>query len=135
MNEKKIMDFIVSMREYDGFSDVNFPAARFWDLNLDEKKDSDFSFNCIFNLAEKPIVAKVETVDHFLDLMDDLKTNFSDLNATDFPEYTKGDFDFQSRLVGFVACAQFNHIWSIIPIIELSGPDATSIVTAMALVS
>ncbi len=135
MNDKKVEEFMASMNSYDGFSDVNYPAVRLWDMNLDEKEESDFSFTCIYNVANQTIPARMETVEDFYILMDRLKANFSELNSDDFPECTKGHVDFRSRLVGFVACAQFNHIWSILPIVELTGPDAESIVIAMALVS
>lgn len=126
---------MATMATYDGFSDINYPKVRFWDMNLDEKKFEDFSYFCLINSTQEAFNFTINDSVEFLEALNYLIDNFSELNPIDYPEYTKGDFDFQSRLVGFSCCFVFNNRYSFIPIVELSGTDAHSIVTAIALVA
>lgn len=135
MNDNKILDFLATMSAYDGFSDINHPKVRLWDLELNEKTENDFSYYCVLNIKDNAPLCHIETVNDYYEFIKTLKLHYSDLSSTDYPEYTKGDFEFQSRLVGFAICFIFNNKYSVIPIIELSGLDAESIVTAMMLVS
>lgn len=135
MTDKKFDHFIHTMTVYDGFSDTNYPSIKLWSLELDEMNQEDFSFNCIWNLTSKTIFSIIETKEDLELLIELMTEKYSDLNAEDYPEYTKGDFEFQSRLVGFALCHQFNNRFSALPIVELSGPDAETIVTSLLLIS
>ncbi|MCK9529383.1 MAG: hypothetical protein M0R77_02270 [Gammaproteobacteria bacterium] len=135
MTNDKFEHFISIMTVYDGFSDTNYPSIKLWSLELDEMRQEDFSFNCIFNSTSKAIFSIIETEDDLKLHIELMVAKYSDLNAEDYPEYTKGDFEFQSRLVGFAICHQFNNRFSSLPIVELSGPDAETIVTSLVLLS
>lgn len=134
MNRDKIQHFLDNMSAYDGFSDINHPNVRVWDLDFNEKTYNDFSNLCLFN-ANDSISARFDDVDDVLDFIPSFKDKFNHLNSDMYPLYTKGDFDFQSRLVGFLSCFLFTNLYSFLPIIELSGPDAQSIVNSIILSS
>lgn len=134
MNSEKIQLFLDSMSCYDGFSDINHPKVRVWDLDFEEKTYDDFSPLCLFN-SEDSLSTRLDTVDDVVEFIKSLEENYSDLNPLMYPEYTKGDFEYQSRLVGFLSCFQFTNVYSFVPIIELSGIDAETIVNTIVLIS
>lgn len=137
--KQTVDDFYLTISAFDGFSDTEYPNLSFWDNQLNRKKIKDFSPLCLSNSPADGLYMSIrKPAELYQDvelMMETLFQEHSDLNAIRFAEYTKGDFEYQSRLVGFYVCNTMMVRYLIFPIIELSGRDAEVINSAITLLS
>lgn len=130
----KYENFFNSIERYDGFSDVEISLSC-WDSDLNQIQIADFSKNCIPNTTKKPITVCIDN-DRDLDQLQSILFNqYSDLKSSEYPNIDISGFEYESKMAGFVACHQYDSVYSIVPIIEFFGRDAEIIISAITLLS
>lgn len=134
-NKKIVSDFFHTVYLNNTDSSPN-PSITFWDLSLEQKEINEFSKYCLAN-APAPLAWRMEKNDIIQanDLINALKIYHKELNYEMYSFIIDANFQYETELVGFGIANQLGSMFSILPIVEISGRDADSINNAILLVT
>lgn len=122
------------MSKYDGFSDVEV-KIHFWTTDLKPVDMTYFSNNCILSLTNVALTFDIKDQEALAEVIRFLKDNYSMIRADQYPSIARYEFDYKCEMAGFAARHNYGSRYSIIPINELSGPDAESVISTITLIS
>ena len=104
---------------------------QFWDMNLNEVSKESFSNNCLINSSELMTFHADDNIQNVLKAVIERCQELDDVRFGDFI----GKFDYETHPAGFVTSRQMGFIYSFLPIVEVTGPDAETINNAVLLVT
>lgn len=112
------------------------PSITFWNLELEQRNFSSFSKFCLVN-SPSPLILNLEknNVDQVNGLINELKIYHGELNYEMYSIIIDSGLQYNADLVGFGIANQIGTMFSILPIIEISGQDADTINNLILLVS
>lgn len=120
----------------DDLQDPFNPLISFWDLDLNFRKITDFSNKCVIN-SPAPLTLNLDknSASQIIGLIEDLKKYHSELNYQMYSSIIDSKFHYKTDLVGFSIANQIGSMFSVLPIVEISGEDADSINNAILLIT